>query len=70
MAPPCSSVSMVAAVIGEFVGGLEGDAFEDEMHAAYPQNSHVREKIRQQMQVLRDLGYVEFAARGEYRLLR
>jgi type II restriction enzyme len=44
-------------------------AFEDEMHAAYPQNSHVRDKIRQQMQVLRDLGYVEFVGRGEYRVL-
>jgi type II restriction enzyme len=45
-------------------------AFENEMHAAYPQNSHVRDKIRQQMQVLRDLGYVEFVGRGEYRVLR
>jgi type II restriction enzyme len=43
-------------------------AFEQEMHAAYPQNSHVRDKIRQQMQVLRDLGYLEFAGRGEYRV--
>lgn len=43
--------------------------FEDEMHAAYPQNSHVRDKIRQQMQILRDLGYVEFLGRGEYRVL-
>lgn len=44
-------------------------AFESAMHAAYPQNSHVRDKIRQQMQVLRDLGYVEFVERGEYRVL-
>jgi type II restriction enzyme len=45
-------------------------AFETAMHAAYPENSHVREKIRQQMQVLRDLGYVEFLSkRGEYRML-
>jgi type II restriction enzyme len=42
-------------------------AFESGMHAAYQQNSHVRPKIRQQMQVLRDLGYVEFLGRGEYR---
>lgn len=45
-------------------------AFEEAMHAAYPQNSHVRDKIRQQMQVLRDLGYVEFLGRGEYRVIR
>ena len=44
--------------------------FEAEMHAAYPQNSHVRDKIRQQMQVLRDLGYVEFVGRGEYAVVR
>jgi type II restriction enzyme len=44
--------------------------YEAAMHAAYPQNNHVREKIRQQMQVLRDLGYVEFLdRRGEYRVL-
>jgi type II restriction enzyme len=45
-------------------------AHEETMHAAYPENSHVRDKIRQQMQVLRDLGYVEFLSkRGEYRML-
>jgi type II restriction enzyme len=44
-------------------------SYEDEMHAAYPQNNHVRDKIRQQMQVLRDLGYIEFLGRGEYRVL-
>jgi len=45
-------------------------AHEEAMHAAYPENSHVRDKIRQQMQVLRDLGYVEFLSkRGEYRML-
>jgi len=43
--------------------------YEETMHAAYPQNSHVRPKIRQQLQVLRDLGYVEFLERGVYRVL-
>jgi type II restriction enzyme len=45
-------------------------AFEGEMHAAYSQNSHVRDKIQQQMQVLRDLGYLEFVGRGEYRVVQ
>jgi type II restriction enzyme len=46
-------------------------AHEEAMHAVYPENSHVRDKIRQQLQVLRDLGYVEFLSkRGEYRMLR
>lgn len=35
----------------------------------HPSNRHVREKIRQQLQVLRDAGLVEFHERGHYRLL-
>ena len=34
----------------------------------HPKNAHVRDKIRQQLQVLRDLGLLEFLGRGEYRL--
>jgi type II restriction enzyme len=34
----------------------------------HPQNSHVRDKIRQQLQVLRDLNLVEFLGGGAYRL--
>jgi type II restriction enzyme len=34
----------------------------------HPKNAHVREKIRQQLQVLRDLGLVEFLGAGSYRL--
>jgi type II restriction enzyme len=44
-------------------------AHEEAMHEAYPENSHVRDKIRQQLQVLRDLGYLEFPERGRYRML-
>jgi type II restriction enzyme len=42
--------------------------FEDELRRVYPNNRHVREKIRQQLQVLRDKGYLEFAGKGIYRL--
>ncbi|HZP01653.1 MAG TPA: DpnI domain-containing protein [Terriglobia bacterium] len=35
----------------------------------HPGNFHVRDKIRQQLQVLRDLGLVEFLERGRYRIL-
>ncbi len=31
-------------------------------------NRHVRDKIRQQLQILRDLGFVEFLGSGRYRL--
>jgi phosphatidylserine/phosphatidylglycerophosphate/cardiolipin synthase-like enzyme len=37
--------------------------------ARYPQNKHVRPKIRQQLQRLRDLGLVEFLGGGRYRRL-
>jgi hypothetical protein len=30
--------------------------------------AHVRDKIRQQLQVLRDLGFIEFLDRGHYRM--
>ena len=34
----------------------------------HPNNAHVRDKIRQQLQVLRDLGLLEFLGSGDYRL--
>jgi type II restriction enzyme len=34
----------------------------------HPANHHVRDKIRQQLQVLRDLGFIQFLGAGEYRL--
>jgi type II restriction enzyme len=42
-------------------------AFEDHLSRVYPGNLHVREKIRQQLQVLRDHGFIEFLGRGVYR---
>ncbi|MBZ5564268.1 MAG: hypothetical protein LAP13_17830 [Acidobacteriia bacterium] len=33
----------------------------------HPDNLHVRDKIRQQLQRLRDLGLVEFLGGGKYR---
>lgn len=43
-------------------------AFERHLGDLYPGNQNVRPKIRQQLQYLRDRGYVEFVARGHYRL--
>jgi type II restriction enzyme len=42
--------------------------FEAELKREYPRNRHVKEKLRQQLQVLRDMGYLEFVARGRHRL--
>jgi type II restriction enzyme len=44
-------------------------AFEDRLSRLYPDNQHVRPKIRQQLQVLRDHGFLEFLDRGRYRLI-
>ena len=43
-------------------------AFEDELFRLHRANRHIRDKIRQQLQVLRDLDFVEFLGGGEYRL--
>ncbi len=42
-------------------------AHSDELAALHPDNRHVREKIRQQLQVLRDIGLVLFLGHGNYR---
>ena len=42
-------------------------AFEDALKTIYPGNSNVRPKIRQQLQVLRDRGLLEFLGDGRYR---
>ena len=44
-------------------------AFAGHLQELHPDNRHVRDKIRQQLQVLRDLGFVEFLGRGRYRSL-
>ena len=41
----------------------------DELARLHPANRHVRDKIRQQLQVLRDKGLIEFLGRGQYRLV-
>jgi type II restriction enzyme len=41
---------------------------ESDVRSTYPENRHVRAKIRQQLQVLRDKGYLEFTGRGTYSL--
>jgi type II restriction enzyme len=44
-------------------------AHSDELAELHPQNAHIPHKIRQQLQVLRDLGLLEFLGAGSYRLL-
>lgn len=42
--------------------------FEEELSRRWPENRHIRAKIRQQLQVLRDEGVLEFVGGGEYQL--
>jgi type II restriction enzyme len=44
-------------------------AFETELASIFPRNNNVRPKIRQQLQVLRDGGFLEFLGQGHYRLI-
>jgi type II restriction enzyme len=44
--------------------------FEEELQAKHPSNRNIRPKIRQQLQVLRDLGLVGFRQPGRYSLGR
>lgn len=41
-------------------------AYEHDFQALYPRNRNVRAKIRQQLQVLRDLGFIGFEGKGWY----
>ena len=41
-------------------------AFEPELKKKHPGNHHIKDKIRQQLQVLRDKGFIDFVGRGRY----
>ena len=43
-------------------------AFEPQLKALHPNNQNIRPKIRQQLQVLRDLGLITFHDPGKYRV--
>ena len=47
----------------------EAYSFETHLKSKHPLNNNIRDKIRQQLQVLRDLGLVEFLGSGHYRKL-
>jgi type II restriction enzyme len=43
--------------------------FENVLTEKHPDNHHIKAKIRQQLQLLRDKGYLEFIERGRYRFI-
>jgi type II restriction enzyme len=43
--------------------------FESQLRETFPGNQHIREKLRQQLQILRDKGYLRFLGEGHYELI-
>jgi type II restriction enzyme len=43
-------------------------SFEKYLYTKYPKNNNIKAKIRQQLQILRDKGYLKFISRGLYKL--
>lgn len=41
--------------------------FEEKLKVKYPNNNFIKDKIRQQLQLLRDKGIIEFNGRGNYK---
>jgi len=46
----------------------EAYTFESILSKKHPENKHIKAKVRQQLQILRDKGYLEFVDRGKYKL--
>jgi type II restriction enzyme len=42
--------------------------FENELEDKHPNNHHIKDKIRQQLQFLRNKNYLKFTSRGKYQL--
>ena len=40
--------------------------FENLLHIKHPKNNNIKPKIRQQLQFLRDRGFIEFLGNGKY----
>lgn len=41
--------------------------FANVLQSKHPNNRHIKDKVRQQLQILRDKGVIEFLGRGKYR---
>lgn len=44
----------------------EAYAYDERLQKLHPENRHIRPKIRQQLQILRDKGILEFKGKGKY----
>ncbi len=59
----------IDAIGKEYFSLKELYEFEPLLKRKYPDNKHIKEKIRQQLQLLRDNGVIEFLGNGSYRKL-
>jgi hypothetical protein len=59
----------VNAIPNQIFTLMEINQFENQLKLIYPNNEHITDKIRQQLQYLRDLGLIEFLGNGHYRKL-
>ena len=60
--------NLVKVPAAKFTTQEIADACQNDIVREFPENRHPREKIRQQLQVLRDLGFLQFSGRGRYQL--
>jgi len=63
-------MSCVDAIHKETFTLKEIYAFEEKLKQKYPNNNFIKDKIRQQLQFLRDKGLIEFKNRGAYKKIK
>ena len=59
----------VNSIPNQFFSLKEVNEFENNLRKIYPSNNRIKDKIRQQLQYLRDLGLIEFLGNGQYKKL-
>lgn len=64
------TMKCVDAIVGDTFCLDDIYSFEKILKAKHPDNNFIKDKLRQQLQMLRDKGFVEFLGRGHYRKLK
>lgn len=60
-------LNCINAIENNFFTLAEIYNFEELLQEKYPNNNYIKPKIRQQLQLLRDKGFIEFLGNGKYR---
>jgi len=63
-------MNCVDAIQKEIFSLNEIYSFENQLKEKYPNNKFIKDKIRQQLQLLRDKGLIEFKSRGIYKKVK